>query len=274
MHLGGSAIRRIDEIFKLLKGKRPAVFLDYDGTLTEIAEDPEKAVLGDRTRIVLEMCKEAFPTGIISGRDLENLLKVVGIKGLAYAGSHGFEIMLRDGRRLDDTGWRKYLPDLAAAERDLELIAQGFEGARVERKKYSVALHYRKVDQAEAGILLENFEKAASKHPMLKKCKGKKVVELLPNLDWDKGKALSEILSYEGISEEKYLVIFIGDDITDESAFEKVKGIGLGILVGDLERPSAANYRLSSPSEVSEFLKMLVEFEKSKRQGEPANKWA
>ena len=87
---------------------------------------------------------------------------------------------------------------------------------------------------------------------------GKKVYELLPNTDWDKGKAVLWLLEDLHLERGKVRPIYIGDDRTDEDAFRALGRRGIGILVSEEPRPSAATYSLGNPSEVERFLRELV----------------
>ncbi len=87
-----SALDRWDEIAARLDGRRPALFLDYDGTLSPIAPRPELAILPEETRDLLRRLAARFPVVILSGRGREDVAALVGLDGLAYAGSHGFDI--------------------------------------------------------------------------------------------------------------------------------------------------------------------------------------
>src|SRR4029450_3453680 len=92
-----SALERANEIRSLLSVRRLAVFLDYDGTLTPIVERPEDALLPAETRAAIERLAALAPVAIVSGRDLADVRRLMGIEGITYAGSHGFDVLLPDG---------------------------------------------------------------------------------------------------------------------------------------------------------------------------------
>ncbi len=254
-----SAIECFSDLKERLNSKAPAVFLDYDGTLTPIVEDPADAFISEEMKGVLERAKCKFPVGIISGRDLDDLLCRVGIDGISYAGSHGLEILFTDGmRKASGIGLGDPLHEVEAAEEEMRALAKRYEGAKVERKRFGVALHYRLVNKTRVGDLREAFEKIASKHPLLRRSEGKMVVELLAGIGANKGTALSEIMDHDGISEKTHLIIFIGDDITDEDAFRSIRGKGIGVIVGDPPESTEAEYYLRGHKEVLEFLERLV----------------
>lgn len=254
-----SAIECFGELVSLLGPRKPALFLDYDGTLTPIVQDPAGAFLPERTKRLLVEAKSKFPIGIISGRGLDDLIGRVGIAGIAYAGSHGLEIAFINGYRKQMVdGLQKCLCELGDAEIELRRLSQRFKGALVERKRFGVALHYRAVAADQTGHLLKLFEEIASRHPCLKWAEGKRVAELL-GAGANKGAAVSEIMIHEGITEETHLPIFIGDDLTDEDGFKALKGRGVGVIVWDDPRMTEAEYYLSGQGEVFEFLEKLVD---------------
>ncbi|MBC7127441.1 MAG: trehalose-phosphatase [Candidatus Methanosuratincola petrocarbonis] len=253
------AIECFDELVSLLRSRKPALFLDYDGTLAPIVQDPAEAFLSERAKRLLEEAKKRFPVGIISGRGLDDLIGRVGIEGIAYAGSHGLELAFINGERkqlVDE--FHKCLIEVESAEMELRSLPESFRGAIVERKRFGVALHYRAVAADQIGGLLKLFEEIASRHPHLRRSEGKKVVEL-SGTGANKGTAISEIMIHEGITEETHLPIFIGDDLTDEDGFRALKGKGVGVIVMDGPRLTEADYYLSSQEEVLEFLEKLVD---------------
>jgi trehalose-phosphatase len=87
---------------------------------------------------------------------------------------------------------------------------------------------------------------------------GKKVYELQPDIDWDKGKTVLWLLQILGLEQANVLPIYIGDDRTDEDAFRAIRDRGAGILVSERPRASAASYLLKDPTEVQQFLRELV----------------
>lgn len=244
-------------VFNRLRGKALAIFLDYDGTLTSIVEDPSKALLTDGTRKVIRQLAEHYPVAIVSGRDLGDVQKMVGIDDIAYAGSHGFDIIGPGGKFRDQKMGKRFLPMLERAEKELNTIVKDIAGARVERKQFAIAVHYRQVKMANVGTLEQRFNKVLSHYPELRKSAGKKVFELLPNIDWDKGRALLYLLEVLYGNGGRMLPLYIGDDVTDEDAFRAVGDRGIAIAVGEKEQ-TAAHYTLQDTDEVAKFLQELV----------------
>ena len=249
-----SALEHVQEIAR--SGDRLAVFLDYDGTLTPIVSHPEDAWLSDSMRQTLRSLAARVPVAILSGRDLDDVRGRVHVDGIVYAGSHGFDIAGAGGLRRELGG--AYLPVLDMAETELREALDEISGAQLERKHFSVAAHYRNVNKNDAFRVTLAVDAVAARHRELRRIDGKKVYELLPGIEWDKGKAVMWLLKALGLERESVRPIFIGDDKTDEDAFRALKQCGVGILVGKQSESTAARYLLRDPAEVEHFLQMLI----------------
>ena len=250
-----SALEHLQEIAGSGHGS-VAIFLDYDGTLTPIVNRPEQAVLMDSTRAILRTVAARVPVAILSGRDLDDLRRRVDIDTIIYGGSHGFDIAGPLGLRRQEA--MKFLPTLDAAEKELKEKLTGIERALVERKRFSIAVHYRNVIESDFPKLKQIVSEITARHRKLRRMEGKKVYELLPNADWDKGKAVRWLLEHLGLEHEKIRPIYIGDDRTDEDAFRALEQRGVGILVTEQPRPTVAGYSLRDPTEVERFLRELL----------------
>ena len=254
-----SALECLDAISGKLKGKQAVVFLDYDGTLTPIVERPELAVLSASMRSAVSRLVRCCRVAVISGRDRADVAQRMGLAELIYAGSHGFDISGPDGLHLECEGGRSSLAALAAAHDELLRRLQGVAGVQLEPKKYALAVHYRRVAAGDLPVVEAAVADVASCHSELQRSGGKKVFELRPNLDWDKGKAMFWLLGQLGLDGVEVLPFYLGDDLTDEDAFRALrqrKG-GVGIVVGDPGRPSAAHCALANTEEVGRFLHSL-----------------
>jgi trehalose-phosphatase len=248
------ALEHLRELEGRVAGRRPAVFLDYDGTLTAIVPDPARARLPDRTRVAIRRLAAVAPVAIVSGRDLEDVRRLVALEGLWYAGSHGFEILGPDGSRHERAPGT--LPVLDKVEAALGEAIGSVSGARVERKRFAIAVHVRNVVEAQVPAVDAAVAAVAAVHPDLRRTGGKKVFELRPNLDWDKGRAVGWLLEELGLERPDIVPIYVGDDETDEDAFRALAGKGIGIVVrgeGD-HRPTAAALALESPDDVPRLL--------------------
>jgi len=249
-----SALNHVQEIVR--RNDRPAVFLDYDGTLTPIVSQPEKALLSDSLRRALQALVMQAPVAILSGRDLDDVRQRVNISAIVYAGSHGFDIAGPRGLRKELA--TEFLPRLDIVEKEIGEQLTGIPGARLERKRFSIAAHYRNVNESDVPKVERAVSEVAARHRELRKMDGKKVHELLPDIDWDKGKAVLWLLENLGLERAKVRPIYIGDDRTDEDAFRALEKSGVGILVSEEPRPTAARYLLKDPAEVERFLRELV----------------
>lgn len=249
-----SALEHVREIAG--RSGQVAVFLDYDGTLTPIVSHPENAFLSDSMRQALRELAARAPVAILSGRDLDDVRRRVNIDGIVYAGSHGFDIAGSRGLRRQVA--TEFLPNLDLAEKELREAVDGIPGAQLERKHFSIAAHYRNVKENDVPAVERAVGEVAARHRELRRVDGKKVYELLPDIDWDKGRALVWLLEMLGLEREKVRPVYIGDDITDEDAFGALKQVGVGILVSEEPQPTAASYSLKDPAEVGRFLRALT----------------
>lgn len=252
-----NALASFEEVEEQVKGNQVVVFLDYDGTLTPIVSRPEDAVLSDEMHKILEELKTQCPVAVISGRGLADVRERVGIADLYYAGSHGFEISGPGGLEKELEQAARFLPVLDKAERELEDRLAGIEGAQVEHKKFSIATHYRNVKEDQVASVKRIEEEVASGFPELRRSEGKKVEELQPDIDWDKGRAIEWFMKTLNLSRPNFVPFYIGDDITDEDAFEALKTTGITIVVGKGSRSTRAQYCLKDTDEVGEFLAEL-----------------
>jgi trehalose-phosphatase len=251
-----SALEHVEEIAG--PGDRClAIFLDYDGTLTPIVSDPEKALLSDSMRQTIRELSVRVPLAILSGRDFDDVRQRVNIDTIIYAGSHGFDIAGPGGLRKQVASEFLHKLDIIAEELGKKLI--GIPGARVERKRFSIAAHYRNAKESDLPALEQALSEVAARHPELRTIAGKKVYELQPNIDWDKGRALIWLLKSPRFDQQEAFPIYIGDDLTDENAFRALQQRGAGILVTEQVRHTAASYSLSDPIEVERFLRALTE---------------
>lgn len=242
-----------------LASSKLSVFLDYDGTLAPIADHPAKAILSTETRSVLRKLASLCRVVILSGRDVEDVRRMVAVKKITYCGSHGFDIMDRNGKRIANENWNKFLPILTAVERRLSSELAGVSGILVERKRFAIAVHYRNVAKSDLVKMKQRFNRVCLEFPKLKKKHGKKVLELLPNVKWNKGEAFLALYNKLSFKSTHILPIFIGDDLSDEEVFRAMKNLGVGIVVGRSNRDTYADYSLQDDSEVRIFLARLVE---------------
>lgn len=248
------------KLFDKLKGRRPVIFLDYDGTLTPIVKRPEDAVLSDEMRKTLEELAEEFKVAVVTGRDKEDVESLVGIEKLIYAGSHGYIITGPDEMLMEHPDSKKIIPKLDQIEKEVvQALKDTTEGTQVDRKRYAIGIHYRNARKEDRDVVFRVVDDMLRKHPGHKKGEGKMIVEIKPDTDWHKGKAVEWILEALDLADnEDVMPLYIGDDITDEDAFETLIDKGIGILVGGHGQPTAAPFALKNVFQVRQFFEKLL----------------
>ncbi len=122
-----------------------------------------------------------------------------------------------------------------------------------------MAFHYCLVGEQEVDRVVAVVQMVLSHQSKLRKTEGKKVFELQPRLDWNKGKALLWLLDALPLQKGRVLPLYLGDDLTDENAFQSLTDIGIGIVVDDSSRLTSAQYALKNPEEVERFLQLLID---------------
>ncbi|KAI3793099.1 hypothetical protein L1987_35712 [Smallanthus sonchifolius] len=263
-----SALTSIEQIANNAKGKRIALFLDYDGTLASIVDNPDHAFMSNAMRAAVRNVAKYIPTAIISGRSREKVHKFVGLKELYYAGSHGMDIMGPVKPPTDNTTEVvegnlyqpaiEFLPMINEVFVSLVEITKSIEGAKVEDNKFCVSVHYHNVDEKNWTTVAQYVQDTLKNYPLLRLTHGRMVLEIRPVLEWNKGKAVEFLLESIGLSDD-VLPIYVGDDKTDEDAFKFLRegNRGYGILVTPAPKESSAYYSLRDPSEVMEFINLL-----------------
>ena len=237
-------------------GKPVAIFCDYDGTLTSIVSDPSLALLSGTVRRSLARIAQCRILAIVSGRDLSEVRALVDLDGVIYAGSHGFEIEGPGVERFEHPSLAGLPADLGSVQEVLRRDLASLPGVLLQRKRYSVAVHTRTSrSERERDEARSIAEAAVATRPRLRLQEGKEVLELRPDVDWDKGRAVSYVLDALGPSP---IPLYLGDDRTDEDAFAVVRArYGWAILVGDSEE-TAATHTLSQTG-VESFLEALAD---------------
>lgn len=211
------------------------------------------ATLPDETREVVRRLAERYPVAILSGRGREDVTSLVGLDDLFYAGSHGYDIAGPGFRHEVGEG----IPDSASEE--LRKRLTNIEGVLVEPKRFAVSIHFRLAAEEDLPRIEQVVDDVAAAYPGLRKAHGKKLFELRPDLDWDKGKALLWMMDALGLDPSEVIPLYIGDDVTDEDAFRVVEESGIAILVTEQPRTTAASYSLRDPEEVRRFLEWLAD---------------
>ena len=256
----------LEEIIKRVEiSSHILLFLDYDGTLVPICKEPSLAKLSlDDRQLLKELSRIPWlSVGIISGRSLKEIRKLVGVKGLSYAGDHGFEIFFRGSIWLHPE-LESFVSSLKEIARELEHYTKEIKGILVENKRATVSVHYRMVAEKSPGSILKIVSKILEPYPgIFTITRGKKVYEVRPNIDWDKGKAVMKLSQLLGFKNGP-LKIYIGDDQTDEDAFRMLEEDDISIRVG-YKKDSKARYFCRGSSEILRFLRKLVMLNESKK---------
>lgn len=225
------------------------LFLDYDGTLTPIVKRPELARLRLATKKLLERLAKKVTVCIISGRSLNDIKGLVKIQNIIYCGNHGLEI--------DYYGKVFIHPDAKKFKRRLDKILEilkeklkNIPGILIEDKDVVLSVHYRNVRKEYIGKIKKVLDMPFG----AKITYGKKVFEVRPPVEWDKGFCVKKIMSMSG---GRLLPIYIGDDTADEDAFRVIRQDGISIFVGRPKK-SGAEYYLRNTKEVTRFLEQLL----------------
>lgn len=191
-----NALKAWSELEKIVRTKRVAIFLDYDGTLTPIIDIPSEAKISNEVRNAVEMVSHKFPTAIITGRSITTVTGFVKLDSVYYAGSHGFDIRSPGGKEVILQIGQQFLPLLKEAYKSFQSNIGKIPGSLIEDNQYSVSVHYRLVDKKHWANMEATVDAYIAKSGgKLKKGHGKMVIEVRANCEWDKGKAVRALLN-------------------------------------------------------------------------------
>lgn len=251
-----------DWIEEWLGDGRSLLFMtDYDGTLTPHVPNPSEARLEQRVQQNLAAMARAAQVrlAIISGRDLGDVAARVGVPGAVYAGCHGLQV--------DGPGIAFSHPEAVAQQRTVQAIGAaltqrvaGIDGVRVESKRLGITVHYRDVsDDARRLVEVELAQALEREGGRLKIFHGTKALEILPQVAWSKGHCAWQIRDWAHQTLPKpVLSVYMGDDWTDEMAFEALLGQAITVRVGSPDTISRATYRLQDVEAVHELLERMA----------------
>jgi trehalose 6-phosphate phosphatase len=248
----------LSNIESLLRAsRRVLLFLDFDGTLSPIAEVPDQASLPAETRILLRRLSQTTwcSVVIVSGRALGDIRERVGLANLTYAGNHGLEIG-GDGLRFVEPESVRRIQMLGKLSRRLRERLHDIPGVEIENKLLTASVHFRRARRGSS----EEIRKAvhaevALSDRIFRVTRGLQVFEIRPSVDWNKGTAVRWVQEAKGTA--KTLSFYLGDDSTDEDAFRALPD-GITIRVGQV-KSTAARYYLPRQSRVMHFLAWLLE---------------
>lgn len=241
---------------RVRRARRLALFTDFDGTLAPIRRHPAEVRLPARARRLLAaLAQRRVLVGIISGRPLRETCALVGLRGIWYVGAHGFFLRTPSNRILTLLNPSEK-SRIARAQRWLARRLAGVPGVRLEPKEATLAVHYRGASPRSIArarsVLAQLMENEHTLHLM----SGEKIWEILPGEEVTKWAGVRFILQHHRVTGPAgpWLVTYLGDDVTDERVFERLKGIS--VAVGK-KRHTAARFFVRSPEEVHQFLQKL-----------------
>ncbi len=233
-----------------------SLLTDFDGTISPIVAVPGDAQLDPEIRPLLKQIatQPDFSVGVISGRALEDLRSRTDIDELIYVGNHGLEI--EAGKvRFRNPEAEALRRELKCVFLQLKLVLDAAEGVEIEDKGLTLSVHYRRVNEDMQDWVREKALETAGKYRSFTTRQGKKVVEIRPGLEWDKGHAIKWLL--KEVLPPGTLPIYIGDDATDEDAFAAIPQ-GITIRVGGVPTEGTmAHYLLPDVRTVAHFLSWL-----------------
>jgi len=242
-----------------LKTPNIFLFLDYDGTLVSIKKRPELALLHASKKKILKDLNEKYFLAIVTGRALKDIKAMVGTQNAAYIGNHGLEIFFQ-GKHWVHPQARKISITLKNCLKILKTRIQSLPGVRIEDKTLTASIHYRAM-AANTKFILKALilKEITAAKGLLKSTDGKKVFEIRPNIEWDKGRGIQHLLQWIPRSANK-LKIYVGDDMTDEDAFKIFNQNDMTIRVGSGKK-TRAFYRFKTVGHVWKFLSILSGFD-------------
>lgn len=231
---------------------------DFDGTLTPIESDSEENGFSEKIREDLAELSDFCPVAIISARSLKDLKSRIGIKNIYYSGNHGHEISGPDVDYVSKKGTKAQIEINKVCD-EIRQKTDTFDGVKVIDKGFTASIDYSSLDREDLPQLMKIMNRRID--PLTEKgiidaIHSKNSVEIRPS-GWDKWTAVSLLKKVTGFEEEMF-TIYMGDDIADEDVFFGLKDDGLGILVSNEGRETAAQFRLKGVGEVEIFLGKLL----------------
>ena len=240
---------------QLVAQRGPLAFaLDFDGTLVPRPIDPAQTVTPPAIVAALARLAEHHPVAIVTGRDAADVAERVGLPELYYAGCHGMEL---SGPDLELAVPREHAETIERAGATLVERFTGQGAVIVERKRYAVSVHVRRVPESERGAVRRAVQDAVADVRGLVLTAGDAIVEVRADAPRDKGTAVQTLRShFDAQRGGSHGMVFVGDDLTDEDALRVVATDprGVGVLVGRPDRTTHAAYALDDLDEVAAWL--------------------
>jgi trehalose 6-phosphate phosphatase len=228
---------------------RSGIFLDFDGTISEIAPEPVGARLHPRARELLGQLSGMHPLCIVSGRRVRDLVELVGLPHTHYVGVHGME-WWEAGREVPDPDAEACRPAVEKARRELEDRLTGHPGLVLEDKAYTLTIHYRQ-DPGAGEEVKRWAQEVAAKHGLVLR-EGRMAVELRPPVEVDKGTVVARLC----VGWDLKRALYAGDDHTDLDAF---RGLRRLMREGGFEGIAVAVHSGETPVELVAVADIVVE---------------
>ena len=238
---------------------RIILFLDYDGTLVPIKKTPQLAVLPQSTLMILKHLtkNKRLKLVIVSGRSHSDLKRLIRISKITIISNHGFEISGNNIKWINP-GIKKILPSLKMITKTLKKEFKNIEGTIIENKKLTITVHFRNVKPRSIFRIKKIVDAIVQEHSgELISTLGKKIIEVRPNIDWNKGHAVVKILTHFQKKKTNDVAIYIGDDKTDEDAFFYLNQNAITIRVGK-SKNTLAKYHVKNTREVNMLLNEII----------------
>jgi len=250
----------------VLRARPSALITDVDGTLSPIVSSPQEAeVLPECRGALAKLAGSLDLVAVVSGRQVEDVRRMVGLDQLTYIGNHGLESWSRaDGHQNKAVS---YTSTMAGVLRMLKDKLKSLEGIHLEDKGTVVSIHYRTSPQPASArqVIFEAIEETPAISGLAIK-EGKKVIEIRPPLAINKGTAVTELAKAYRLKG----ILYLGDDLTDIDAFRVIRELhetgdilGLSVGVGGTEATdelaAASDILLPGPEAAARFLQVLSE---------------
>jgi trehalose 6-phosphate phosphatase len=242
---------------RLLRCSNILLFLDFDGTLAPLQTTPEMAEIPSETNALLQLLsgRSNIMVWLVTGRSEADIRRKVRVRNLGWISNHGFTI----------SAGRSHWIHKAAREQSalLDNIAQrlrralaSVQGVLIENKRYTLTVHYRNARLRSVLLVKETTRRLVCDYGTnVRITTGKKVLEIRPDVEWNKGCAVDRVLKSLRRRKETF-VVYAGDDRTDEDAFRRLRGRAVTVRVGG-RIPSAAAYRVRDPKQIADFLRTI-----------------
>lgn len=253
-----SVLENLPAIRRTIAQRKPVFFLDFDAALAPRAPRPELTRMAPEMKRALQALSQHYAVCVLSGRDLADLVRKVGMHTLYYAADHGFRVVGPKGTGIDFEVASEAKGNLEAASYAIEQRLRDIPGVVAETKGVSLAVHYSHVGEADRPLVEQVVNEVAAATPGFRLRSGGSVHELVPDAGWDEGKAALWILRRLRLDRKDSCPVCLGDDLADEAVFHVAQGWGLNVTVGYTGGETMADYSLHDWVEVAAFLGAFV----------------